>query len=159
MNRHFCIQPPPLASHQPWILTTTMLASVRASARAEFSGFQAASRQVVYLWDRQWFHGCCWEYAVGEFWIYPVVCTCHPHSPRWGRGWSERLIHACSARFISRSCLKRLGLRFMGKPSFRTLVGVSRIVRLWGSSRMLRLLGGPFSSLYSILLPCGELTR
>jgi len=51
----------------------------------------------------------------------------------------------CSARFISRSCLRRLGLRFMGKPSFRTLVGVSRIVRRWGSSKMLRLLGGTFS--------------
>jgi hypothetical protein len=52
-----------------------------------------------------------------------------------------------STRFISRGCLRRPGLRFMGKPNSRTLVGVSRTVRLWGSSRMLRILGGSFSCL------------
>jgi hypothetical protein len=52
-----------------------------------------------------------------------------------------------STRFISRGCPRRPGLKFMGKPNSRTLVGVSRTVRLWGSSRMLRILGGSFSCL------------
>jgi hypothetical protein len=82
-----------------------------------------------------------------------VVCACYPCSSSglssekgdkglWIVGKADT---RGSARFISRSCLRRLGPRFMGKPSSRTLVGVSRTVRLWGSSRMLRLLGGPFS--------------
>ena len=60
-------------------------------------------------------------------------------------------------RFTSRSCLRRLGLRFTGKPSFRTLEGVSRTVLLSGSLAMLRLPGGSF--LVSFSLRRGGLTR
>ena len=121
--------------------------------RAEFSGLEATTRQVVYLWDRGRFHGRHREYAVGESRVYTVVCTRYPFSSPglfpekgdmilWIVGKADT---RGSARFISRNCLRRPGLKFTGKPSSRTPAGASRTARLLGSSKMPRLLGGPFS--------------
>jgi hypothetical protein len=63
-------------------------------------------------------------------------------------------------RFTSRSCQRRLGQRYTGKPSFRTLEGASRTVLHSGSLAMLRLPGGSFLvSLCGISLRSGGLTR